>query len=188
VASGKEEGRVFFQVALAAVGLGAQLLGSRKQSQANQQATKAQAEADRAAAKVAEQNAILVDEQIADAFWRGHRERGQIMVAGRQVAGRQTVGAAAANLDTTFGSPMDAIYNTRMGMSRDLETSERNTQGEVTDLRRQKLNFSAEAEAARRSASYGDTAARNQRTAGTLTMLGQAASGIGQIYKARITQ
>jgi hypothetical protein len=95
-------------------------------------------------------------------------------------AGRQRVGAAAANLDTSFGSPLDAIYNTRLGMERDLETSERNTEGEVTDLKRQKLNFSAEAEAARRSA-------KNTRSAGTINMLATAASGAADIYKAYIT-
>lgn len=97
------------------------------------------------------------------------------------MAGRQRAGAAANHLDTTFGSPLDAIFMTTDNIRRDMETSRRNTEGEVTDLNRQKLNYTAQGAAARREGKYAGQA-------GNLRTIADAASGAADIYKAWINR
>ncbi len=89
------------------------------------------------------------------------------------------MGAASNYLDTTFGSPLDAIFMTTDNIRRDMETSRRNTQGEVMDLERQKLNFTAQAAASTREAKYA-------KQAGNIKTIGDALTGASDIYKAWI--
>lgn len=166
--------RVFLNFVLGGIGLASNLIGGRKASKANAAAAAEEA-------RVAEENAKLVDLQIGDARFRGSREIGDVMRAGREAAGRQRVGAGANYLDTGFGSPLDAIFMTTDNIMRDFETSKRNTQGEITDLERQKLNFNAQAAASRRESA-------NARTAGNIRTIADAASGAADLYKAWITR
>ena len=159
---------------MGAIGLASSLFGNKK-------AAKADAQAAQADARVAEENAKLVDVQIADAFFRGSRDQGDVQRAARDAAGRQRVGAGANYLDTGFGSPLDAIYMTTDNMRRDLDTAARNTQGEVTDLQRQKVNYTGQASASRSSAKAASTA-------GTIRSISDAASGAADIYKAWISR
>jgi hypothetical protein len=130
---------------------------------------------------MARENAKLVDLQINDAQFRGQREIGDVVRAGRDVAGRQRTGAAANFLDTTWGSPLDAIFMTTDAIKRDMESSRRNTANEITDLNRQKLNFTSQAAASSREASYA-------KTAGTIKSIATAAGGAADIYKAWINR
>lgn len=91
---------------------------------------------------------------------------------GAGVAGAQRAAFAANNLDLTFGSPLDAIYNTQIDFLRDTDTLRHNLRGELLDLRREKVNFTASAAAARKEAS-------NARSAGVLSVVGGIAEGIG---------
>jgi hypothetical protein len=97
------------------------------------------------------------------------------------VAGRQRAGAASNFLDTTWGSPLDAIFMTTDNIRRDMETSKRNTQSEITDLNRAKLNYTAQGDAARREGKYAGQA-------GNLRTIADAASGAADIYKAWINR
>jgi hypothetical protein len=157
---------------LGIVGLGASLIGGRKEAKAAEASAKAQAAVDA-------ENAKLVDLQIGDAIFRGEREVGQVVREARAAVGRQRVGAGSAYLDLSFGSPLDAIYMSTDNMRRDMESLKRNTQGEVTDLQRQKVNYTAQAAASNRTA-------KNARTAGTIRSIADAASGAAGIYKAWI--
>lgn len=96
-------------------------------------------------------------------------------------AGRQRVGAGAAYLDLSWGSPLDAIYQTSDNIMRDLETSARNTQNEITDLERQKVNYTAQADASKREAKYASQAGR-------IKTLADAATGAADLYQAWITR
>ena len=99
----------------------------------------------------------------------------------RDAAGRQRVGAGANYLDTGFGSPLDAIYMTSDNMRRDLQTAARNTESEVTDLKRQKVNYQGQASASKATAKAANTA-------GTIRTISTAASGAADIYKAWISR
>lgn len=59
---------------------------------------------------------------------------------------------------------------------RDMETSKRNTQNEITDLNRQKLNYNAQSAAAKREGKYAGQA-------GNLKTIADAASGAADLYK-----
>ena len=70
---------------------------------------------------------------------------------------------------------MDAIFNTAQAFMRDASTVKRNTQNEIRDLERDKLNFE--------SAVKGNTmASSNARKAGNFSALGGAFSGAADIY------
>lgn len=147
----------------------------------NRKATRAAKAAAAAEARVAEENAKLVDVQIKDAAFRGSRDQGDVQRAGREAAGRQHVGAGANYLDTKFGSPLDAIYMTSDNMRRDLETAKRNTQSEITDLQRQKVNYTAQAAASTREGKYAGQA-------GAIKTIADAASSAADIYKVWINR
>lgn len=160
-----EEGLAFLNAVLGGIGLISGILGKNKQARAQAAAAEDQA-------RIAEANAELVDKQIADAIYRNRRETGDVIREGAGVAGAQRAAFAANNLDLTFGSPLDAIYNTQIDFLRDTDTLRHNLRGELLDLRREKVNFTASAAAARKEAS-------NARSAGVLSVVGGIAEGIG---------
>lgn len=161
-------GRAFFQAIIGAVGLGLNFLGARKQA-------KAEAAQLNERARVAEANAELVDEQIGDAVFRGRRQQQEVIERGKQVVGAQRAGMGAANLDLSFGTPLDLIYETTTQFMRDAEQVGRNTMNEVRDLEREKLNFGSEAASSR-------IAARSVNRAGTISALGSTLSGASRLY------
>lgn len=149
-------------------------MGNRKQGQAN--AAQAKIEA-----KVARENAALVGLQIKDAMFRGKNNLRDVRRQGAEITGRQRVAAGANNLDLSFGSPLDMIYNTAQLMGEDLETTERNTASEVADLTQRQKNYLSGAQGQ-------DKAAKNYVKAGNLAAFGSLLSGGAQIgqYRADI--
>lgn len=145
----------------------------------NRKAAKADAAQYAEQARVAGENAKLVDASIVDAIYRGRRQQQDVISEGRKVAGAQRTQMAAAGLDLEFGSPVDLIYNTQRAFMRDVATTRRNTQGEIRDLEREKLNFLS----AQRGASM---ASSSTKKAGNLSALGSLFSTGGDIYAASI--
>lgn len=81
---------------------------------------------------------------------------------------------AANNLDLNFGSPLDVIYNTQIAFMRDMDTAGRNTKNEIRDLERERINYTARAKSSKDAAGYA-------KTAGTISALSGAASGVGNL-------
>lgn len=151
-----------FGAIIGAIGAISSVVGAKK-------AGDAQAAASKAEARIAKQNAALVDKLIADTVFRGSREKQQLSRDGMALASQQKAMMAAGNLDLTMGTPLDILYSTQIDMFKDLDTAQRNTNRELTDLERAKVNYNL-------SSSAASAAARGYKTAGTLSAIGNAAN------------
>lgn len=159
----------FFSAIVGAVGAVSGIFGAKKQADA-------QADQARAQAKIAKKNAELVDDLMLNAIFRGRRQQQDVVTEGRAVVGRQRAAMGASHLDLTTGSPLDLVYNTQVEFMRDKDTAARNTEEELLDLRREKVNYTASAEGSRAAAS-------NYRTAGTINAIASGANSFAQLMK-----
>lgn len=113
---------------------------------------------------------------MADAVFRGRREQQSVVREGRATVGGQRAAMGAQHLDLSVGSPLDLVYNTQVEFMKDRDTAARNTRKELLDLEREKVNYTATANAQSRAAS-------NYRTAGTIGAISAGANAIGQLIR-----
>lgn len=109
------------------------------------QAGNAQAAAAGYQAQVATMNAGFAEKRAADALARGQEEEDRVRREGEQVKGTQIAQMAAAGLDLGFGSPLDVLINTTVGIEMDALRTRRNAQLEAEDFDRQAWNYRADA-------------------------------------------
>ena len=145
------------------------------------QASEAQAEAAQMSAQINQTNALFADRRARDALIRGQEEEQRVRQEAHQLEGRQTVGMAAAGLDLSFGSPLDVLVDTQIGMELDSMRARRNAALEAEDFDRQAWSYRAQSGLDRAEAS-------SARTGGMIGAAGTLLSGgarAGQ-YRARI--
>jgi len=149
-------------------------VGANKQGKANSEQAKIEA-------RVARENADMVDLKVKDAIYRGDRNLRDVRRAGDQAIGSQRAATGASGIDLNFGSPLDMIYETMRLVGEDTEATKRNTASEVADLGQEKKNYLAQAEGA-------SAAATNYRAAGRINAVSSVLSGGAQIgqYRASI--
>lgn len=129
-------------------------------------------------AEIARKNAELVDLQIKDAHKRGADKQRDVKRNRDQTIGQQRAATAGNNVDVSYGSPLDLVYETQRLAIEDATAQRRNTQNEVRDLERQKLNYNS-------AASGASAAADNYGAAGNIAAIGSILGGAGQIARYR---
>lgn len=145
------------------------------------QQANAQAQAAQMSAQINQRNAEFADRRALDALMRGQEEEQRVRQDAHQLKGKQTVGFAAAGLDLSFGSPLDVLVDTQIGMELDSMRARRNAALEAEDFDRQAWSYRAQAGLDRAEAS-------SARTGGMIGAVGTVLGGgarIGQ-YRARI--
>lgn len=142
------------------------------------QQANAQASAARYSAQVNERNAILAERRARDALDRGVEAEREVRMRGGLLAGKQRAQMAAAGLDLGFGSPMDVLTDTLVGIELDSARARRNAQSEAEDFDRQAWSYRAQAGMDRAEA-------RNARVGGTIGAVGSVLSGASNIYRYR---
>lgn len=147
-------------------------LGQMQSARAEQQAAEYQA-------RVQAQNAEFAAERADDAMRRGEEEERRIRREGGQLEGSQRAQMAGANLDLSFGSPMDVLIDTHMGVELDAARAARNARLEAEDFDRQAYSHRAQAGMSRAEG-------RNARRAGTIGAIGTVLGGAGDIRRHRV--
>lgn len=145
------------------------------------QSADAAAQAANMSAQINQRNAEFADRRARDALLRGQEEEQRVRQEGHQLKGRQTVGMAAAGLDLSFGSPLDVLVDTQIGMELDSMRARRNAALEAEDFDRQAWSYRAQAGLDKSEASAA-------RTGGMIGAAGTLLSGgarAGQ-HRARI--
>lgn len=127
-------------------------------------------------AKIAMDNAARATERMADAADRGREEERRLRGEGGKKVAQTRAALASNNMDTSFGSPLDAIIETAYGVERDAAAARRNTEREVRDIEVEKYNYINNARARRAEAS-------SAKAAGVIGALSGVASGAAGIYK-----
>lgn len=125
-------------------------------------------------AGVARNNATLSRNEAADAVDRGKRAE---LVKWREIAAQRSgqVAAAAANgIDTSFGSPADAVADTMKFGSMDASLIRQNAEREATGFQINAQNYEEEAKAQKR-------AGRNALISTGFEIAGTALGAAGQI-------
>lgn len=109
------------------------------------EAGNAQAQAAQMSAEINQRNALFAERRAMDAIMRGQEEEQRVRQEGHQLKGRQTVQMAAAGLDLSFGSPLDILVDTQIGMELDAMRTRRNAALEAEDFDRQAWSYRAQA-------------------------------------------
>lgn len=145
--------------------------GQIQSGKAQEQAYKAQAEQDR-------NNAILADRRAKDAIERGQYEENKA----RQEASIREKGYeasfAAANIDTSYGSPLDFITAAAQQGEMDAAIIRMNSEREAEDFNMQGYN-------SRASANQKVAAGSNAAQAGMISGIGSALTGGSGAFKYR---
>lgn len=142
------------------------------------QAASAQAAAANYQAQVNLTNATLAENRARDALMRGAEEEQRVRQEGGQLQGRQVAQMAAAGLDLTFGSPLDILTDTAVGIEMDALRTRRNAAVEAEDYDRQAWGYRAQA-------GLDQAEARNARAAGRIGAVGSILSGANSYYRYR---
>lgn len=121
-------------------------------------------------AQVATMNAGFAEKRAQDALMRGQEEEERVRREGGQLQGQQTAQMAAAGVDLSFGSPLDVLIDTSMGIELDAMRTRRNAALEAEDFDRQAWNYRADAGMSRAEG-------KNAKTAGYIGAAGSILSG-----------
>lgn len=162
--------------------------GAHQQGMAEAQAMQAQSQAALMNAQINDRNAMFAEQRARDALMRGQEEEQRVRQDAHQLKGRQTVGLAAAGLDLSFGSPLDVLVDTQIGMELDSMRVRRNAALEAEDFDRQAWSYRAQGGLDRmesQSALKGASAAGKGAMVGAVGSLLSGGARIGQ-YKASI--
>lgn len=138
--------------------------------QAGAQADKANYEA-----KVQDKNAQIAEFKARDAIIRGNEEQKKQMQHTAQVASKQRVAQAANNIDTTYGSALDAAVDTAMLGEMDALTVQSNSYREAYDHQISATNERNGAQLSRMEADHA-------KSAGFLNAAGTLLGGAGKAY------
>jgi len=130
----------------------------------------AQAKAAKYQAQVNEQNAILAQRRAKDAMDRGQIEEARKKEEGSKLESLQKASFAAANIDMSYGSPLDVIIASGIAADQDAAIIRMNAERESDDFMTQSRNFMGQAGMDRASAS-------NARTAGMYSTAGTILNG-----------
>lgn len=144
----------------------------------NIQEGNAQARAYNYTAAVNEQNAVFAETRAMDAIARGAEEEQRIRREGGAVRGRQVAQMAASGVDVGFGSPLDILTDTAIGVKLDAARARRNAQREAEDMDTQAWNYRAQAGLDRQGA-------RNARAGGVMGAIGTVLGGAGRLTRYR---
>lgn len=145
-------------------------------------AANAAASAAKFSASINEQNATYAERRAMDALERGKEEERRVRQEGGQLKGKQVAQMAAAGLDLGFGSPLDVLVDTTVGIELDSARTRRNANLEADDFDRQAWSYRAQAGMDRASA-------KNSRTAGFIGAAGSVLGGVTNAvqYRASIS-
>ena len=146
-------------------------VGMYQQGQAEAQAAGYQAQVD-------QQNAVLADRRAKDAIERGMQEQEKALREGTAVRKGQEASFAAANIDTSYGSPLDVITSTAAEAQLQAATIRANAEREAEDYEQQGYN-------SRSSAGMNRARAKNAKTAGMIGTAGTVLSGGAGVFKYR---
>jgi hypothetical protein len=125
-------------------------------------------------------NAEFADRRALDALMRGQEEEQRVRAEGAQVKAKQTVGMAAAGLDLSFGSPLDVLVDTSVGIELDAMRTKRNAALEAEDFDRQGWSYRAQAGLDRSEASAA-------RTGGMIGAVGTVLGGAAKVGQYRVS-
>jgi hypothetical protein len=141
----------------------------------------ANAAASNYSAGINDRNATYAERRARDALDRGAEEERRVRQEGAQAKGSQVAGMAAAGLDLGFGSPLDVLTDTTIGIELDSARVRRNANLEADDYDRQAWNYRA-------GASMDRASAKNARVGGIISSVGTVLTGASdyQKYKASI--
>ena len=92
-------------------------------------------------AKIAQQNAVLADRRARDAVERGQVEEESKKREGTALRKSQEASFSAANIDTSFGSPLDFIISSATEMDLDAAIIRTNAEREGEDFTLQARQF-----------------------------------------------
>ena len=138
----------------------------------------AQAKAAKYQAQVNEQNAILAQRRAKDAMDRGQIEEARKKEEGSKLESLQKASFAAANIDMSYGSPLDVITSTAAEAQLQAATIRANAEREAEDYEQQGYN-------SRSSAGMNRARAKNAKTAGMIGTAGTVLSGGAGVFKYR---
>jgi len=159
---------------MTAAATGMKAIGSVKEGRANAKAMMFNA-------AVQERNALRSDEQAKDAITRGVKDEQRLRAEGEKIIGSQEAAYGAGAIDTSYGSPMDAILATTRNIDQDALTIRGNAKSEAEDFKFQAYNQ-------RSGASLDRMGAKNAQRAGLYSAAGQVLTGGAEIYKYRAGQ
>jgi hypothetical protein len=142
----------------------------------------AEASAAKYSAQINERNAQFAERRARDALDRGREEEQRVREKGNQLKGQQVAQMAAAGLDLGFGSPLDILVDTTVGIELDSARTRRNAALEADDYDRQAWSYRAQA-------SLDRATAKNARAAGRIGAAGSVLSGVtnASVYRAKIS-
>ena len=126
-------------------------------------------------ARVNEKNARLAEFSARDAIVRGNAEQKKQLNATQELRGRQRAAMASNNLDTSFGSALDASVDTAMLGELDALTIQSNTYREAYDYKVEASNNENAAEMSR-------IEGKNAKKASYLNAAGTILTGFGKSY------
>jgi hypothetical protein len=130
------------------IGIGASLLGSVLSGIGQKQAADAQADAD-------EENARLLRKRALEVLQEGGAQAGRARMAGSQVIGKQKVAFAASGVDSTSGSALALMADSRLMSEVDALTLANNAAREARGIQAQAAQLERQAGAARRAGDWG---------------------------------
>lgn len=86
-------------------------------------------------AQVADVNASEAERQAADALSRGHAVSAEVRKRGKAIKGAQQAALAKSNVDAGFGSALDILTSTDVGVDVDASQAQQNAAEEAHALR-----------------------------------------------------
>lgn len=152
-------------------GVGASVVGTVVGAQAQSQAYKASEVQNK-------NNAIIAQRNAEDARTRGVVAQQDVQLRNRARLGQQKNALSEKNIAVSEGSALDILGDTAMFGKLDELTTRNNFEREAIASETQRYNFDAQAEQDR-------MAARNAKTAGTISAFSTALGGIGDIYTSK---
>lgn len=152
-------------IASTVVGVGGQVI----QAQAQSDAYEYQAQVDR-------QNAILADRRAKDAIERGQLEEERAKREATALRKQQEASFSAANIDTSFGTPLDVIISSAMQGEQQAAIIRANAEREAED-------FTMGAHSSRSQAALNQSSARNATTGGLFASVGTALDGGAGVFE-----
>lgn len=165
---------VFTALAIGSLALSA--FSSYKQGKATKQAGKLANEAAQSEAEIIDYNAVVADQQAADALTRGQETEQQVRAQTRQVIGSQRAGFAAQGVDVGSGSAADVQADAAFLGELDALTVETNAAREAHGFAVQATDLRNRATVTRKTGVNQEKAAN---AAGNAAYLGGAANVIG---------
>lgn len=129
-------------------------------------------------AEISRQNAILADRRAKDALERGRLEEQRAKAQATSVRKQQEASFSAANIDTSYGSPLDVILSSVQQGELDAAIIRSNAEREAEDFEMQGYN-------ARANSNMSRARGRNAMTAGIFASVGTALDGGAGVFQYR---